>query len=649
MSAGTQTDWFAQNAPPIPTGSSGAPKAPSTAVSSIASPQAIPSGQGDDWFSKNAPTTPPPSPAQPETGVWEGVKRNTVGMVAGLYHALTDPATDQEKQELLTKLNAKNAAQGMKLPDEWATDPNPVQLAYHRLVDAPGDELSKKGKDEQEAAKDLLAKGETWKGGNMYASGAVDRLLSVLPGAGPWLNSVAQRVESGDVSGAATDVASAAALSHAPEVLKRTPVVGNLIGKLQAPLGETVTAPRGTIPAESFSPAEIKSYADANGIDLNAAQATGHNLPRSLQSAGERAAVGGTAIRKQIASSQAALTTHAEGLMDQFSPKTPDVASAGRALQSSVQEALDRQLTVADQNYSKVDEAAQGTTVDLKSVKAVADSVLADSDILRKAGLDPKTATRVLKGLGELDDDASFKDAQKLRSALLDLSRSPELAISTTAQGMLKQVIGATDAAMMDAAKETPELQKAFRGANAHYEQIQNDFNSPRSPMNQILSEPDPNKVPQKLTQRGQTGGSPYNAQLLDTYGIDKGPLKRVIMDDLVGKDYRLWNKNLGGYSDDFLRSVFDKAGELDHVYKTSAIGRSLGLNTNPSGTAAVQSAIEQTGNPYKAAKQSVMAKLTNSPHFNKWLMEVTGQPLPSTPRAAGAVMLTGGRKQAEE
>jgi hypothetical protein len=396
--------------------------------------------------------------------------------------------------------------------------------------------------------------------------------------------------------------------------------------------------------ARDNTPAELKSYADANGIDLNAAQATGHNLPRNLQSVGERASIGGNAVKQQIAKSQAQLATHAENMMDKFSPDTPDVATAGKALQSSVQTALDTQLTKADANYKAVDAAAQGTTVDLKLVKETADRILSDSDILQKSGLDPKTATRVLKGIGALDDDASFADAQKMRSALLDLSRSPELAISSTAQGMLKQVIGATDSAMMDAASETPELQKAFRGANAHYEQIQDDFNSPRSPMNQILSEPDPNKVPQKLTQKGQTGGSPYNTELLDKYGIDKAPLKRVIMDDLVGKDFRLWNKNLGGYSDDFLKSVFDKPGELDEVYKTSAIGRSLGLNTNPSGTAVVTNAAQDVTSPIKSLlPKSLAAKATNSPRFNKWLMQVTGERV----RGGPAVAMVGARSRA--
>jgi hypothetical protein len=179
--------------------------------------------------SQPAQSTQQNQTAQPDTGIWAGVKRNTVGMVAGLYHAFTDPASDQEKQELLAKVQAENA-RGENVPQDLATNPSRATLAYHRLIDAPADVLAKKGSDEQAAAKDLLSKGQTWKGGNQYLSGATDRLLSAVPGAGPWLNSVAQRAESGDVSGAATDVASAIAYGNAPETLRKvSPVASDLL------------------------------------------------------------------------------------------------------------------------------------------------------------------------------------------------------------------------------------------------------------------------------------------------------------------------------------------------------------------------------------------------------------------------------------
>jgi len=58
-------------------------------------------------------------------------------------------------------------------------------------------------------------------------------------------------------------------LSHfgnAGEIARRTPVVGKVVQRLQAPLGETMTTPRGTTPPTDYTPAEIKAYADANKI-----------------------------------------------------------------------------------------------------------------------------------------------------------------------------------------------------------------------------------------------------------------------------------------------------------------------------------------------------------------------------------------------
>ncbi|HEV2522590.1 MAG TPA: hypothetical protein VGT24_09430 [Candidatus Acidoferrales bacterium] len=198
MSAGAQIDYaaLAQQAGAI--SSQPAPQSGNVDYASLAKQAGATSSQ-------------PSSTTQPETGIWAGVKRNTVGMVAGLYHAFTDPATEQEKQDILAKTHGN-------LSDSMAT--NPVALAYHRLIDAPGQVLSQKGTDQIAAAKDLLSKGQTWKGSNAYVSGAIDKVLSLVPGIGPWLNSVAQRYESGDVSGAATDIAAATAYMNAPEIVK---------------------------------------------------------------------------------------------------------------------------------------------------------------------------------------------------------------------------------------------------------------------------------------------------------------------------------------------------------------------------------------------------------------------------------------------
>src|ERR1041384_1563134 len=148
-----------------------------------------------------------------ETGGWAGVKRNTVRFVSNLYHAFSDPATEKEKQGLMMKVQAEKEWQKAhgydpnEVDERVATNPSRATLAYHRLIDAPASHLQAKGHDEEAAARDLLSKGETFKGVNLYASGLADKTLAAIPMIGPAINSIAERYESGDKSGAATDLA----------------------------------------------------------------------------------------------------------------------------------------------------------------------------------------------------------------------------------------------------------------------------------------------------------------------------------------------------------------------------------------------------------------------------------------------------------
>src|SRR5271170_857680 len=48
-------------------------------------------------------------PINQSTGAVAGVKRNTVDALTGLYHAMRDPATEQEKAEILQKIREQNA------------------------------------------------------------------------------------------------------------------------------------------------------------------------------------------------------------------------------------------------------------------------------------------------------------------------------------------------------------------------------------------------------------------------------------------------------------------------------------------------------------------------------------------------------------
>jgi hypothetical protein len=453
--------------------------------------------------------------------------------------------------------------------------------------------------------------------------------INAVPFIGPAINTAGEDIGGGNYAGGAGGLTGVIGQIAAPTLLEKG---SGVLNRLKAPLGDTPVQPRGTIPPESASPQDLQAYADQNKIPLNAAQATEHNLPRNLQSAGERSTVGGTAVKQQIKASQAAVTQHAQDLMDQFSPNTPDLPTAGSAIKQGVQGALDREMADSRQAYAAIDQQAGGVTVDLKPLKQTAAQILQDSDFVRRAGaLDQKRASSILQDMSNLPDSGTFSQAQQLRSALLDASRSPDLAISNRAQAWIKQLTGTTDAQMMSAARSQPYLESSFRDANDRWEQMQDDFNNPRSPLAQILAEPDPSKVPQKLTQRGQIGGSPYNAQLLDKYGIDKGPVKWAITGDLLQKNFGLsGGKTLGGYSDAFLQSVYSPQ-ELSALYKTGAIARSVGLNTNPSGTSAVMGAMQDIQKPIRSlAPKAVAAKATTSLGFNQRMMTPARPPFKS-------------------
>jgi len=497
-----------------------------------------------------------------------------------------------------------------------------------------------------------IARGNIARGGRQIIAGAGNALMPTVPfvaAAAP----VATAVTLG--TGAAGQYGGqkvAEALGATPDQAGLTGDIAGLVtgygaakgaelaSRLRSPLGDVAVKPRGAIPPENYTPTELKAYADQNGIPLNAAQATEHNLPRNLQSAGERATVGGTEVRQQIRASQNAVAQHAENLMQGVSPNTPDLATAGDAIQKNVGTALEREQLQSRQDYAAIDQQANGVTVDLKPLKQTAQRILGDSNFVRKVGsLDPKKAASILQDLGNLPDNGTFSQAQQLRSALLDASRTPELAISTQAQGWIKQLTGSVDSEMMNAARSKPGLEPQFRAANNRWTQLQEDFNNPRSPLFQAMQQPDPSKIPQLFTQLGQTGGSPYNAQLLDRYGIPKGPVKWAVLNDLANKDFRLWSKNLGGYSDDFLRTLFTPQ-ELDHVYMTGAISRSVGLNTNPSGTAVVSGAMADVQSPMKSMlPKGIAARLTKSPGFNQRMMR---PPVPVTPARVPLSVLLG-------
>jgi hypothetical protein len=167
-----------------------------------------------------------------------------------LYHAFSDPATESEKIDIAQKMNQMRAGQGTAastLPavpgeivgamtntfDKKTPTPSRTQLALHRLVDAPAEELDAKANRELETARELWDKRQDWNTQipmgttgislplghaialSQSASGAADKMLSKIPMLGPLVNGIAEKFENGDISGGLSDIALLKAAEHA--------------------------------------------------------------------------------------------------------------------------------------------------------------------------------------------------------------------------------------------------------------------------------------------------------------------------------------------------------------------------------------------------------------------------------------------------
>jgi hypothetical protein len=256
-------------------------------------------GQGTPGFVPPAGTSLAQDNSSQQTGVLASVKRNTVGAIEGIYHALTDPATDQEKADLLKKVQDENKRQGNEsdhVPESLATNPSRATLALHRILDAPAQELSDKANKEEEVATDLLKNHKYWKGGNLYLSGLVDKGLSYVPLVGPAINKIAERAEHGDVSGAVSDALIAGAATNLRGGANATVAVAtegalSKASSLTSSAAETAAKPgilkqivKGAEVSQEPAQAALRSGAEASATDagVEAGQAAKGTGIRSL-------------------------------------------------------------------------------------------------------------------------------------------------------------------------------------------------------------------------------------------------------------------------------------------------------------------------------------------------------------------------------
>jgi hypothetical protein len=505
--------------------------------------------------------------------------------VSGLYHAFSDPATEQERQELLSKIREQNA-KGDDIPEDLALNPSRATLAYHRLIDAPADQLEKKSDNEKEAARDLLAQRQNWKGTGLYASGAVDRGLAAIPMVGPWINSVAERAEKGDVSGAATDIAAALAIQNAK------PLAEASIGKTKGALSSTMAE---TPPNEEFTRGELLDYARENGVNLDVADATGSGVAQGLKGFAERSLAGRGTMKANASNNLQAVQAAADSELAKYAPESLDRNALGTAIQSRLQANYEGLKASAADQFSDLDKQLAAKPVSVadtvqQRAQAIIDSNKGYYDAHPE--LKPKQAWEIVKDLAT-DDRKSlpWSELHQLRSDLMDFYRNNPDLTKSRAESWIQQLVSSIDNSMTDASSGLTDAQRTqFRSANSTWEQMKATYDNPQHPFFSAVRSQMPSQVPGILSNKTPE----LAAQVQDVLGQRlAGQFQRDFVNRLLDPngdgtyDLAGLNNRVQRLPADYVESVLGSRGarSLKLLARTA---KTVSSNMNPSGTSDV-------------------------------------------------------------
>jgi hypothetical protein len=161
--------------------------------------------------------------------------------------------------------------------------------------------------------------------------------------------------------------------------------------------------------------------------------------------------------------------------------------------------------------------------------------------------------------------------------------------IPDSARRLYSQAASKVDDMIMNAAQGTP-FEQSFRDASNQWKQIKQKYDTPGTPLNRILSAQDSKGAVDHILARK----SAEDIQALKNEGIDLGPLKNQVVQDIASKSFRVRGNALGGYDDAFLRELFGP--NTQELYVKSELARRLGVEVNPSGTGRINIARDELG-----------------------------------------------------
>jgi hypothetical protein len=312
---------------------------------------------------------------------------------------------------------------------------------------------------------------------------------------------------------------------------------------------------------------------------------------------------------------------------------------------------------LANIKYGKIDEFTEGVGVSLAPLKQTA-TMLMETASKRKGIGSTSAKDALLKKILELDDIVTFKEAQAIRSGLMD-----EIAtMSATAdigKGMAKRFTQIIDSAMESRAKMiSPEAYKAWRDANQFYRGYKELFGNNFMRNLDKIADNAPEKVVASVFQNGSV------TQIRNVKNIIKPATFQKLKASFTEQLFKSAEKEEGVVAGSTLQSKLRKMGdpalkeiytpeELASIHNFAKAGQALQKRAGGGGGMLIQlmqaGAIGSigvgltTGNTGATASGAtiligpkVLAKMLLNPTAAKWL--TAGFSIPAGSKAAMTV-----------
>lgn len=357
-----------------------------------------------------------------------------------------------------------------------------------------------------------------------------------------------------------------------------------------------------------LSPRDIFNTAKGHDVNLDAAQATGAVIPSVAKWLTEHSMLGAQAFEQNTEHNVGSLENWSQDILHKASPDDLTREEFGNRVKSALESHQQDLNSRAGDVFSDLDRNYKHVVPDQTDLVTQAQNIRDDgTDYFKKFpslqkqvgsawGVINDIAGKAKSTVPEGDkptDPASWSDLHKLRSDLMNMTRSPEI-VGSRAEGWLKQLTGSVDDTLTNASNGlSTDDQDRFREANQLYTQMKGTYDNPQSPFYHIIRAQDGLTAANSMATLKPELVGHFNNAMSDvrqpelSSQMQRQTLSRMISPAGGDSDLKNLNARLNRAQKEQLGGILSP-DQMDDLTKLAQTSKIVHADINPSGTAKV-------------------------------------------------------------